>query len=118
MLASVTTADNGVYGFTDTPVSTGTVSYTVTFGGDPTHLSSSASQGVQIKLNSTSLTISARHSAGGRVTVTAHLGTTYSNRAVTIAANGDDDRLRNGEHRRRPHDHYQGQVGHDVRRDV
>jgi len=88
MLAPVTTADNGTYGFTDTPVSTGTVSYTVTFGGDPTHLSSSASQAVQIRLNATSLTISATRSAGTRVTVTAHLGTTYSNRAVTIAANG------------------------------
>ena len=88
MLAPVTTADNGTYGFTDTPVSTGTVSYTVTFGGDPTHLSSSASQGVQIRLNSTSLTISATRSAGTRVTVTAHLGTTYTNRTVIIAANG------------------------------
>lgn len=88
MLAPVITADNGTYGFTDTPVSPGTVSYTVTFGGDPTHLSSSASQGVQIRLNSTSLTISATRLAGTRVTVTAHLGTTYTNRTVTIAANG------------------------------
>jgi hypothetical protein len=88
MLAPVTTADNGTYGFTDTPVSTGTVSYTVTFGGDPTHLSSSASQGVQIRLNATSLTISATRLAGTHVTVTAHLGTTYTNRTVTIAANG------------------------------
>ena len=88
MLASVTTADNGVYGFTDTPVSSGTVSYTVTFGGDATHLPSSASQGVQIRLNATSLTISATRLAGTHVTVTAHLGTTYTNRTVTIAANG------------------------------
>lgn len=88
MLAPATTADNGTYGFTDTPVSTGTVSYTVTFGGDPTHLASSASQGVQIRLNSTSLTISATRLPGTRVTVTAHLGTTYTIRNVTIAADG------------------------------
>jgi len=87
-LPAVTTTDSGVYGFTDTPTSTGVAIYTVTYGGDPTHLSSSASQSVQIRLNATSLTISATRSTGMRVTVTAHLGTTYTNRTVTIAADG------------------------------
>jgi len=47
-LPSVTTASDGSYSFTDSPPSTGTAVYSISFGGDATHGASSATTSVTV----------------------------------------------------------------------
>lgn len=56
-LASVTTAGDGTFAFTDTPGNTGSVTYTVSYAGDTTHLPASAAATVQVAAAVTSLTL-------------------------------------------------------------
>jgi hypothetical protein len=80
---------NGAFSFTDVPPAGGTVRYTVTYAGDAAHTPASASDTVAVSRATPALTLSNNgkvYDYGKNVTFTAHLGTTYSNRAVEIWA--------------------------------
>ena len=86
-----TTASDGSYRISDTmPGTTGTVTYQVSYAGDATHSTATASTTVSVQRQPTSLSITAQRGTGKTkktVFVTAHLGTTHTNRTVTITAN-------------------------------
>ncbi|MFE0254359.1 YncE family protein [Streptomyces sp. NPDC059010] len=80
----------GAYSFTDTPPAGGKVKYTVTYAGDTTHTTATASDTVAVSRATPTLTLSNNgkvYDYGKSVTFTAHLGTTYKNRTVKIWAN-------------------------------
>ncbi|MDH6517785.1 hypothetical protein M2164_004279 [Streptomyces sp. SAI-208] len=88
-LASVTVKADGSYSFTDTPPAGGKVKYTVKYAGDAEHTAVSASDTVDVSLASTSLSLNNNgklYNYGTDVKFTAHLGTTYKNRSVSIYA--------------------------------
>ncbi|MBY8842212.1 Ig-like domain repeat protein [Streptomyces sp. SP2-10] len=79
----------GAFGFTDTPQSGGTVTYTVTYEGDATHTPARGADSVAVSRAKPVLTIGNNgkvYSYGKDVRFTAHLGRTYSNRTVEIWA--------------------------------
>ncbi|WP_328920500.1 Ig-like domain repeat protein [Streptomyces sp. NBC_00208] len=80
---------NGAFSFTDTPPAGGKVTYKVSYAGDATHTTASASASVAVSRATPSLTLNhngALYSYGTDVSFTAHLGTTYKNRTVEIWA--------------------------------
>ncbi|MFK0155085.1 choice-of-anchor D domain-containing protein [Streptomyces sp. NPDC090493] len=88
-LASAKVAANGSFTFTDTPQIGGANTYKVAYAGDTSHKPSTRSATVQVSRASTSLTITSDHSTyayGQTAKVTAHLGTTYNKRTVSIYA--------------------------------
>ncbi|WP_181387291.1 YncE family protein [Streptomyces sp. Act143] len=88
-LASVTVKADGTYSFTDTPPAGGTVKYTVKYAGDAEHTAATASDTVDVSRASTSLSLNNNgktYAYGADVKFTAHLGTTYKNRSVSIYA--------------------------------
>lgn len=79
----------GKYSFTDTPPAGGPVKYTVTYAGDASHAAVTASDTVTVSRAAASLTLNNNgktYAYGADVAFTAHLGTTYTNRAVEIWA--------------------------------
>lgn len=88
-LASVRTKADGSFSFADTPPAGGKVTYKVTWAGDATHAPASGSDAVVVSRKATSLTLNNNgkvYAYGKKVTFTAHLGTTYKNRTVSIYA--------------------------------
>ncbi|WP_460066554.1 Ig-like domain repeat protein [Streptomyces sp. YKOK-I1] len=88
-LAAVTTKADGTFSFTDTPPAGGKVAYKVLYAGDAVHAAASGSDAVQVSRNATTLTLTNNgklYAYGKDVTFTAHLGSTYKNRAVEIYA--------------------------------
>ncbi|XVU25303.1 hypothetical protein ACQPZJ_50375 [Actinoplanes sp. CA-054009] len=79
----------GRFTLTDQPPTGGTVTYQVSYQGDDTHAPASATASVAVSRNATTLSLSPNNTInayGSTVTVTAHLGQTWSNRAVQIWA--------------------------------
>ncbi|MGW3107760.1 YncE family protein [Streptomyces sp. NPDC001100] len=88
-LPAVTVQANGTYSFADTPPAGGTVTYKVTYAGDAGHAAVSASDKVSVSRAATSLSLNNNgklYAYGADVKFTAHLGTTYKNRTVSIYA--------------------------------
>ncbi|MFI6440526.1 choice-of-anchor D domain-containing protein [Streptomyces sp. NPDC050759] len=88
-LADAKVATDGSFKFTDTPQIGGANTYKVSYGGDVSHKSGSSTATVQVSRASTSLTVTTDHSTytyGQSAKITAHLGTTYNSRTVSIYA--------------------------------
>ncbi|MFD8965847.1 YncE family protein [Streptomyces sp. NPDC059568] len=88
-LALVRTRADGGFSFTDTPPAGGKVTYKVSYAGDATHAPASGSDAVEVPRKATALTLNNNgklYSYGKDVIFTAHLGTTYKNRTVSVYA--------------------------------
>lgn len=88
-LASVRTGAGGSFSFADSPPAGGKVTYKVTYAGDATHVAAAGSASVQVSRTAVSLSLNHNKSVygyGTRLTFTAHLGTSYTNRTVEIWA--------------------------------
>ncbi|TWD22690.1 hypothetical protein FB570_10587 [Streptomyces sp. T12] len=88
-LAAARTKADGTFSFTDTPPAGGKVTYKVAWAGDATHAPASGAAAVEVSRKATSLTLNNNgkvYAYGKKVTFTAHLGTTYKNRTVSIYA--------------------------------
>ncbi|MFJ8905027.1 YncE family protein [Streptomyces sp. NPDC102351] len=88
-LAAARTKADGTFSFTDTPPAGGRVTYKVAWAGDATHAPASGAAAVEVSRKATSLTLNNNgkvYAYGKKVTFTAHLGTTYKNRTVSIYA--------------------------------
>ncbi|MEU4112725.1 hypothetical protein [Streptomyces sp. NPDC027717] len=82
-------AADGTITVKDTPSTGGTNTYTVDYAGDINHQAATASATVQVSRVTTSLSVAANASTyayGATATVTAHLGTTYNGRTVSLYA--------------------------------
>ncbi|MEU9400404.1 Ig-like domain repeat protein [Streptomyces sp. NPDC048242] len=96
-LAAARIKADGAFSFTDTPPAGGKVTYKVSYAGDTTHAPASASDAVTVSRQTTSLTLNNNgklYAYGKDVVFTAHLGTTYKNRTVSLYADpfGSDKR--------------------------
>lgn len=88
-LADAKVAADGSFSFSDTPQIGGANGYKVSYGGDVSHTQGSGSATVQVSRAATSLTVATDHGTykyGQTAKVTAHLGTTYNSRTVSIYA--------------------------------
>ncbi|MFJ6541754.1 Ig-like domain repeat protein [Streptomyces sp. NPDC091385] len=88
-LTAAKTKADGTFSFTDTPPAGGKVTYKVSYAGDATHAAASGSDAVAVSRKSTSLSLNNNgklYAYGKDVTFTAHLGTTYKNRTVSLYA--------------------------------
>ncbi|PKT68853.1 hypothetical protein CW362_32710 [Streptomyces populi] len=82
-------AADGTITVKDTPSIGGANTYTVGYAGDTSHRAATASATVQVSRATTSLSVAANASTyayGATATVTAHLGTTYNGRTVSLYA--------------------------------
>lgn len=82
-------AADGTFSFTDTPQVGGTNAYALTYAGDARHAASSASRQVQVSRAATAVSVTANaaeYTYGSAAKVTAHLGTTYNGRTVSVYA--------------------------------
>ncbi|MGW7422878.1 hypothetical protein ACWGJB_23005 [Streptomyces sp. NPDC054813] len=82
-------ATDGTLRFTDGPEVGGADTYTVTYPGDSTHESASASATVQVSRTTTALSLTtnaASYGYGATARLTAHLGKTYDDRTVSLYA--------------------------------
>ncbi|TGN79495.1 hypothetical protein E5083_07675 [Streptomyces bauhiniae] len=82
-------AADGTITVKDTPSTGGANTYTVDYAGDGGHRAATASATVQVSRATTSLTVAADASTyaySATATVTAHLGTTYNGRTVSLWA--------------------------------
>ncbi|MEE4492360.1 Ig-like domain repeat protein [Streptomyces sp. BE230] len=78
---------DGAFHFLDTPPAGSAVTYTVSYAGDAAHSPGEGSDKVVVSRAATSLTLNrnkALYAYGTDVSFTAHLGTTYKNRAVEL----------------------------------
>ena len=85
---TVATGTGGSFKLTDTPAALGTYTYTARYAGDTSHQPATATRTVDVLLP---VTLTLTESPGTanyhqRVTLTAHLGKTYTNRTVSIYA--------------------------------
>jgi len=88
-LADAKVAANGTFTFKDTPQIGGANTYKVSYAGDVSHRSATSTATVQVSRAATSLTLTADHSTYKYAQygkITAHLGTTYNKRTVSIYA--------------------------------
>ncbi len=86
---NVTTAASGGFTVTDTPPGPGKYTYTASYSGSATIAAATASQVVTVSLLPVSLSLStgaSKYTYEPTVHLTAHLGTTYKNRTVSIYA--------------------------------
>lgn len=86
---TATTASNGTFKVTDTPKALGSYTYKASYAGDAGRAPAGASRKVTITKVPTSLTLgtsTGTYTYGGSAKVTAHLGTTYTGRTVSIYA--------------------------------
>jgi hypothetical protein len=85
---TLTTGSNGAFSFTDAaPPTYGTYTYTASYAGNSTTTAATTTASVTITRLPTTLTLTTNgtnYSYGSKVTATAHLGTTYTGRTVTI----------------------------------
>jgi hypothetical protein len=84
-----TTSASGSFSLTDTPPSAGTYTYAAGYAGSATSAPASASQTVTVTRIPTSLKLTTPSTSlvyEPTLTLTAHLGTTYTNRSVSIYA--------------------------------
>lgn len=85
---------DGTFSFTDTPSAGGKVTYKVSYAGDADRTTASASGTVEVSRNSTTLTVNKNgnvYDYAGNVTFTAHLGTTYKSRTLSLYADTAGD---------------------------
>ncbi|MFJ8805472.1 YncE family protein [Streptomyces sp. NPDC102490] len=86
-LPAVRTKADGSFSFTDTPPAGGKVTYKVSYAGDATHAPASGSDAVAVSRKAAVLSLNNNgkvYAYGKKVTFTAHLGTTYKNRTVSL----------------------------------
>ncbi|MGW3244886.1 hypothetical protein [Streptomyces sp. NPDC001070] len=82
------TAD-GAFAFHDTPQAGGTNTYAFTYGGGTSYLPVTASAKVEVSRATPGLSVATdakSYRSGATAEITAHLGTTYNSRAVTLYA--------------------------------
>lgn len=82
-------AADGTFEVTDTPQVGGVNTYTVSYPGDDSRKASRASATIQVSRSATAVSVTANassYSYAATATVTAHLGTTYNGRTVSIYA--------------------------------
>ncbi|MER6063587.1 hypothetical protein ABT167_20830 [Streptomyces sp. NPDC001792] len=82
-------AADGTFRITDVPQTGGANTYTVTYPGDSTHQTVTASTTVQVSRSATAVSMTTNatsYSYGATAKVTAHLGTTYNGRTLAIYA--------------------------------
>ncbi|MGR6972695.1 hypothetical protein ACU639_24415 [Streptomyces cynarae] len=82
-------AADGTFRVTDVPQVGGANTYTVTYPGDSTHQSVTASTTVQVSRSATAVSMTTNapsYAYGATVKATAHLGTTYNGRILAIFA--------------------------------
>lgn len=88
-LPNVTTGSNGAFSVTNKVSRRGVYTYTFTFDGDATHAGVTKPLGVQVIGLTPSITVTANaatYNYHATATVTAHLGTTHTNRTLRISA--------------------------------
>lgn len=88
-LPSVTTGPGGTFSLTDTPTSTGTYTYAISYAGSQATFPASASRQVSVVRAPTSLALDTGGTNFGYesvIHVTARLGSTFGNRTVSIYA--------------------------------
>jgi hypothetical protein len=86
-LPAVRTKADGSFSLTDTPPAGGKVTYKVSYAGDATHAPASGSDAVAVSRKTAVLSLNNNgkvYAYGKKVTFTAHLGTTYKNRTVSL----------------------------------
>lgn len=86
---AVKTSATGAFSITDSPLVLGTYTYTASYTGNATTQAATRTRAVTITRIPTSLTLAtgkANFAYKAQVTVTAHLGTTFAGRTVTIYA--------------------------------
>jgi hypothetical protein len=89
---TVTPTSSGSFTLTDTPSATGAYSYKAQYAGNATTAAATASHAVTVNPLATSLSITTGATTfnyRSTIHVTAHLGTTYTNRTVSIYAQWD-----------------------------
>ncbi len=82
-------AADGSFSFTDTPQVGGVDNYTVSFAGDDEHVASTANHEVQVSRAATAVSVTTgatNYTYDATAKVTAHLGTTYNSRTVSLYA--------------------------------
>ncbi|MFD8071829.1 Ig-like domain repeat protein, partial [Streptomyces sp. NPDC059718] len=92
-LGTKTVASNGTFSFTDTPYTGGTVTYSVHYAGDATHVAALGKDSVAVSRAATSVSVKTNHSTysyGSTATVTGHLGKTGKSRVLSIYAKASD----------------------------
>ncbi|MFE9498499.1 YncE family protein [Streptomyces collinus] len=85
---------DGTFSFTDTPPAGGKVTYKVSYAGDADRTTASASDTVEVSRTSPTLTVNKNgtvYAEASKVTFTAHLGTTYKNRTLSLYADTAGD---------------------------
>jgi hypothetical protein len=93
-LPAATVKADGTFSFTDTPPAGGKVTYKASYAGGADRTAASASDTVEVSRNSATLTVSKNGSVydyASNVTFTAHLGTTYKNRTLSLYADTAGD---------------------------
>jgi hypothetical protein len=86
---TATIGRNGEFSLTDIPASVGTYTYAATYAGTATVAAATGSEAVRVIRAATSLTLGTNGSTFNyepTITVTVHLGTTYTSRVVSIYA--------------------------------
>jgi hypothetical protein len=86
---TVATGTGGSFKLTDTPTALGTYTYTASYAGDTSHQPATTTRTVNILRYPVTLTLTESPGTANyhqQVTLTAHLGKTYTNRTVSIYA--------------------------------
>jgi hypothetical protein len=94
---NVVTSTGGSFSLTDTPPALGTYTYTASYAGSATSAPASASQTVTVTRIPPSLTLTTVSTSlvyEPTLSLTAHLGATYTNRTVSIYAQADGSTTR------------------------
>ncbi|MFF4547412.1 YncE family protein [Streptomyces sp. NPDC001406] len=93
-LPAATVKTDGTFSFTDIPPAGGKVTYKVSYAGGADRTAASASDTVEVSRNSPTLTVNKNgniYAYASNVTFTAHLGTTYKNRTLSLYADTAGD---------------------------
>ncbi|MEV6191158.1 Ig-like domain repeat protein [Streptomyces sp. NPDC051920] len=93
-LPAATVKADGTYSFTDTPPAGSKVTYKVSYAGGADRTAASASDTVEVSRTSPTLTVNKNgnvYDYASNVTFTAHLGTTYKSRTLSLYADTAGD---------------------------
>ncbi|MER5521962.1 Ig-like domain repeat protein [Streptomyces sp. NPDC002763] len=93
-LPAATVRADGTFSFTDIPPAGGKVTYQVSYAGGADRTAASASDTVEVSRSSATLTVNKNgtvYDYASNVTFTAHLGTTYKNRTLSLYADTAGD---------------------------
>ncbi|MGW7423060.1 YncE family protein [Streptomyces sp. NPDC054813] len=93
-LFATTVKADGTFSFTDIPPAGGKVTYKVSYAGGADRTAASASDTVEVSRSSATLTVNRNgtvYDYASNVTFTAHLGTTYKNRTLSLYADTAGD---------------------------